>query len=90
MNNDNAVALALIAIVGSVITALFKLLNNNTKAIKSLDEGSRERNGHLGELVERGRTESLEGISKVLAHLDTQHVSKQTVDKQIVHDRREK
>lgn len=55
--------LALIAIVGTVITALFKLLGDNTKAqanlgvaIKSLTDetakGNREakqRNGHLGE-----------------------------------------
>lgn len=58
-----ATVLALVAIVGSVITALFKLLNDNTKAqnatagaMKSLVEETRkgneeaaERNGHLGE-----------------------------------------
>lgn len=34
--NGSEVALALVAIVGSVITALFKLLNDNTKALKAL------------------------------------------------------
>jgi hypothetical protein len=55
--------LALIAIVGTVITALFKLLNDNTKALSNLSKsnemiadetakGNREakqRNGHLGD-----------------------------------------
>ena len=58
-----AIVLALIAIVGSVITALFKLLSDNTKATSALAESNRElvaetrkgnkeaaeRNGHLGE-----------------------------------------
>lgn len=50
------ISLALIAIVGSVITALFKLLNDNTKVQRELVEETRrgnreaaERNGHLGE-----------------------------------------
>jgi len=53
---NSAIILALVAIVGTVITALFKLLNDNTKALINLDKttatGNREakeRNGHLGE-----------------------------------------
>ena len=55
--------LALIAIVGTVITALFKLLNDNTKALTKVAHSSdlvakattksakeaKDRNGHLGE-----------------------------------------
>lgn len=48
--------LALVAIVGSVITALFKLLNDNSKALirvaEATEQGAqeaKERNGHLGE-----------------------------------------
>lgn len=62
---ETPIALALIAIVGGVITSLFKLLNNNTKALnrnvrahttvaKEIKKGNREakeRNGHLGEMV---------------------------------------
>lgn len=51
-----ATILALVAIVGTVITALFKLLNDNTKALTALVEESRKgnveaakRNGHLGD-----------------------------------------
>lgn len=54
--NGSEITLALIAIVGSVITALFKLLNDNTKVQRELVEETRkgnreaaERNGHLGE-----------------------------------------
>lgn len=61
-DTDPAV-LALIAIVATVITALFKLLSDNTKALGNMvassekiahatDKGAREakqRNGHLGE-----------------------------------------
>lgn len=61
--NDGGVTLALIAIVGTVITALFKLLNDNTKALTKVAHSSqlvaqatnksakeaKDRNGHLGE-----------------------------------------
>jgi hypothetical protein len=63
VTSSDASVLALIAIVGTVITALFKLLNDNTKALGQLvdsnakiaqatERGAREakeRNGHLGE-----------------------------------------
>ncbi len=62
-SSDSSVNLALVAIVGSVITALFKLLNDNTKALKKVATSSdkvaqattkaakeaKQRNGHLGE-----------------------------------------
>lgn len=62
MNND-ASTLALIAILGTVVTALFKLLNDNTKALGKVAEASntvatattdaakeaKDRNGHLGD-----------------------------------------
>jgi hypothetical protein len=60
---DSSITLALIAIVGTVITGLFKLLNDNTKALGKLVKSSekvaeatqksakeaKQRNGHLGE-----------------------------------------
>lgn len=63
MENDNAVALAVVGLLGTVFAALFKLLNDNTKALnkvassseqvaKETAKGNREakqRNGHLGE-----------------------------------------
>ncbi len=56
VNPDSTVTLALVAIVSAVITALFKLLNDNTKALgKLVDETAKgnneakERNGHLGD-----------------------------------------
>lgn len=41
--NGSEVSLALVAIVGSVITALFKLLADNTKALKKLAESNDQR-----------------------------------------------
>lgn len=63
--DDTSVSLALIGIVGAVITTLFKQLNNTTKALnantkahltvaKEIKKGNleaKERNGHLAELV---------------------------------------
>ncbi len=63
MHDDTSVVLALVAIVGSVITALFALLNKNTKALNRVARASdsvaeataqsakeaKERNGHLGD-----------------------------------------
>lgn len=85
--DENAVALALITIVGGVITSLFKLLNNNTKAIKSLDEGSRERNGHLGEMVKSQAEftkKSTNQILKAVQSIPTQNVQEQKVEHQTV------
>lgn len=54
--DNSPVILALVGIVGAVITALFKLLADNTKALNALvDETktgnveAKQRNGHLGE-----------------------------------------
>lgn len=54
--NPDPATLALITIVGAVITALFKLLSANTNALVDLVKETRkgnneakERNGHLGE-----------------------------------------
>jgi hypothetical protein len=54
--DSSPVILALIAIVGTIVAGLFKLLNDNTKALIALVEETRtgnreakERNGHLGE-----------------------------------------
>lgn len=60
---DSTVALAVVALFGTVFTALFKLLNDNTKALNKMTiasekiavetaKGNREakqRNGHLGQ-----------------------------------------
>jgi hypothetical protein len=53
---NNSTTLALIAILGTVITALFKLLSDNNKALNNLaevnrtgNEEAKARNGHLGE-----------------------------------------
>jgi len=60
---NDAVTLALIAIIAAVIPALFKLLNDNTKAVNKMAESNglianatikgnneaKQRNGHLGE-----------------------------------------
>ena len=94
MNTDSAVALALIAILGTVVTALFKLLNANTKAtadntlaLKDIAtetaKGAREakqRNGHLAELTIQSKTETLSAI----AFIKQQHVDHQTVDHQTI------
>lgn len=63
MQDNSEITLALIAIVGTVITALFKLLNNNTRTLNKVAVASdkvakatiraakeaKDRNGHLGE-----------------------------------------
>jgi len=56
MQSDTTTSLALIAILGTVITALFKLLAANTKALNALVKETKDgnqqaetRNGHLGE-----------------------------------------
>src|SRR5690349_1886508 len=60
---DNAIVLALLAIVATVVGGMFKLLDANTKALTKLPESSeqvaketatsnqeaKQRNGHLGE-----------------------------------------
>lgn len=62
---ENAVALAALGLVGILVTPLFKLLNNNTKALEKLvgsneqiaiattksAKEAEERNGHLGKLA---------------------------------------
>lgn len=87
----NAVTLALIAIIGSVITALFKLLSDNTKALKALvdetakgNREAKERNGHLGEqsiqiaqLVKSSKKDVLDAVQ----HVQEQHVHHQQVEK---------
>lgn len=85
-----ATVLALVAIVGSVITALFKLLNDNTKALNALvtetKQGNieaKERNGHLGEqnvqiteLIAAHTEKTIEAID----NLKTQHIDTQLVN----------
>lgn len=81
--NDNATSLALVAIVGSVITALFKLLRDNTKALERVAlAGERTaseaeaRNGHLAEI-------SVNSHKQTLAVLKTIPITMQNIaDKQ--------
>jgi hypothetical protein len=63
VSDDSTVSLAVIALIGTIFTALFKLLNDNTRALNKMTassekiaaetaKGNREakqRNGHLGE-----------------------------------------
>lgn len=81
---ESAAILALIGILGSTMVALFKLLNNNTKAIKSLDEGSRERNGHLGEMVTRQIEIAIENKDQIVSQISGLTIDKQTVHNQTV------
>lgn len=94
MNADSAVALALIGILSFTVTALFKLLNantkataNNTKALQSIaketakgNKEAKQRNGHLAELTVQSKNETLQAI----AYIKKQHVDHQTVDHQTV------
>lgn len=97
MNENTQVTLALIAILGTVIATLFKLLANNTKAlnkstevhkqvaleIKKGNKEAKERNGHLAEMVKDSKKATLEAI-KNLNHQEVheQHVTHQVVDSQ--------
>lgn len=90
MQDNSEITLALIAIVGTVITALFKLLNDNTKALQALvaetkdgNDKAEARNGHLGnQNVEIANI--AKDISRKLDQIDTQQVNKQTVEHQTV------
>lgn len=93
---ENSIALALIAIVGGVITSLFKLLNNNTKALnknvqahltvaKEIKKGNREakeRNGHLGEMATKQAEFTKESTNQILKAV--QSIPKQNVQEQNV------
>lgn len=78
MDNNNTVILALIAIIATVIPALFKLLNANTKVIARLSDSmdtqsreSKERNGHLGDQnIELGK-QNLQ-IVKLITEIKTE------------------
>jgi hypothetical protein len=86
-----ATILALIAILGTTMAALFKLLDNNTKAVDRMvvamqhvaktntriaDE-SRDRNGHLAEIT-------IEARNAVISRIDGLTIEKQTVHNQVV------
>lgn len=96
-----ATTLALVAILGTVITALFKLLDNNTKALRSLSDTndkmareSKQRNGHLGELILKQGEMAIHNKEQVIdtvkglvidkQTVNHQHVIKENVDKQTV------
>ena len=78
--DETSVTLALIGIVGAVITTLFKQLNNTTKALnkntqahltvaKEIKRGNseaKERNGHLGEQTEKLGLLIIESRDKVI------------------------
>jgi len=88
---NDATIFALVGILGSVITALFKLLNTNTKALdrntiamesvaksnKRIADESKQRNGHLAEITMEARNTVLDRIDGVI-------INKQTVHNQIV------
>lgn len=90
---DPTITLALIGIVSTVIVALFKLLNANTKALgklvtsndkvaKATTKGANEakqRNGHLAELIIESKKDTLQAVQNI----SKQHVETQTVDKVI-------
>ena len=94
--NENATSLALVAIVGTVITALFKLLNANTKALGKLVDSSekvakatttsakeaKQRNGHLAELVVDSKKQVIHAVSEVKQqNIGEQHIGTQVIDK---------
>lgn len=97
---DNASTFALITILGTVITALFKLLNDNTKALEKLVASSdkvasattkganeaKQRNGHLGELVSQGNelTSKILQQQKVSASILADSSTSQHIEKQVV------
>jgi hypothetical protein len=89
--------LALIAILATTVTGLFKLLNDNTKATsentkalqtiavetkRGADE-AKERNGHLAEISDLNRDLIIQAVTRV----KVQHVQNQTVEHEEVKDR---
>ena len=92
---DTAVSLALVGILATVVTALFKLLNDNTKAGQANTEalktiavetkkGNQEakiRNGHLGQQNVQ-ITEMIAALAVKMQNVEEQHVTHQTVEKQ--------
>lgn len=94
MQGDNTVALAAIALAGTLAAGFFKLLNklsksidSNTRAheqvaieIKKGNQEAKERNGHLGELVEDSKKATLVAIQNIpQQHVEHQHVDKQEI-----------
>jgi hypothetical protein len=92
LNMDSAIVLALIGILGSTIATLFKLLDNNTKAVNSLVETndrmareSKERNGHLAEIAVDNKNQIMDRIDGMIINKQTVH--HQTVEHEQVLDR---
>lgn len=84
MSMDSAIVLALISIIAAAMVSLFKLLDNNTKALQSLSETndrmakeSEKRNGHLAEI-------SIENKEQIINRIDGMVIQKQTVHNQTV------
>lgn len=104
---ESAAILALIAILGSTMVALFKLLNQNTKALdkmttamtnvahsnKRIADESKQRNGHLAELITEQGKQSVQiadmAVNKVIEgvqNVKTQNVINQKVEQSTVKD----
>lgn len=95
---EDATTLALVSIVGAVITALFKLLNDNTKATNNMATShdkvaeaivqgnleAKERNGHLGDQSLKIIGMMAESRKDTLQAINDLKV--QHVDKQIVQE----
>jgi hypothetical protein len=95
---ESAAILALITILGSTLVALFKLLDNNTKALQSLSDTndkmakeSKQRNGHLGEMITAQSQQTAKNDIAILKAVNnitaTQHVDTQQVEHQIVKEK---
>lgn len=97
MTNE-ATTLALIAILGTVVTGLFKLLSNNTKALdkmshsmgevaksnKRIADESKQRNGHLGELIVKQGEIAMQNKDQIVDNIKGLTINKQTVHQQTV------
>lgn len=97
MTNE-ATTLALIAILGTVVTGLFKLLSNNTKALdkmshsmgevaksnKRIADESKQRNGHLGELIVKQGVIAMQNKEQIVDNIKGLTINKQTVHQQTV------
>lgn len=91
-----ATILALVAILGTVVTALFKLLDNNTKAVDKMVQAmehvahtntriadeSEKRNGHLAEIIIESRDVVSNKIDGII--IEKQTVHNQTVEHETV------
>lgn len=89
---ENAVALAAIGLVGTILAVvvkpLFTLLRENTKATNALvnetkkgNSEAKQRNGHLAELVIDSKKATIDAITISEQHIEHQDIAVQEIHK---------